>query len=227
MFTDFILSPIFLLFLIAISFYVQWKVTYVIRKYHKKVNSVDITGYELAKKMLHTHGISNVQVISGQGRWVTDFYDPIKKRVNLSPEVYSGKSISSIAIAAHEIGHAIQHAEGYYPMKVRNLTYPVAQLGSWMGPILLIIGIFMQLNNIFMIGIYFYAAAVLFTVLNLPVEFDASRRAKAYLLNNGLVNSEEKTMVTKLLSAAAMTYVIAALIAIIQLLRMIMFSNRN
>ena len=222
---DFFLSFPFFLLLIGVSFVIQWNVSHVIAKYHKKHNSRDITGAELAHKMLEQNGIYDVKIQEGQGRFVADFYDPSKKLVNLSPQVYKNTSISALAVAAHEVGHAIQHHEQYSPLMLRSTMYPLAQLGSWLGPILLLIGIFFKMGQLFTFGIYFYAAAVAFTVLNLPVEFDASARAEKWLATSGFVMGDEKKIVHKILQAAAMTYVMAALIAVIELLRMIAWSR--
>ena len=222
-----ILSYPFVIVLIIISFAVQWKVKHVMHKFHSIQNSAHMNGKMLAEKMLSTNGIQGVTVKKGEGKWVADFYDPKNKLVNLSPDVYDCYSITSLAIAAHEVGHAIQDHTAYFPLKLRGMMYPLARFGSQLGTVLLIAGIFLQLGNLFTFGIFFYALSVIFTVLNLPVEFDASARAKTYLSHAGYLQSHEEKMVSQLLWAAAMTYVMAALIAVIELLRMIALSRRD
>jgi len=220
-----ILSWPFLILLIIISFGVQRKVVHTIGKYHKVKNIKGIRGKELAEMMLKRNGITDVKIHSGKGKWVSDFYDPRKKIVNLSPQVYASDSMSALAVSAHEVGHAIQHKESYSPLMIRNTVYPISQLGSKLGPILIIGGMIFQISQLAVFGVYFYAAAVFFTVLNLPVEFNASSRAKEWLFTQGIVSTEEKKIVDKILFAAAMTYVMAALISVIELIRMFLLTR--
>lgn len=223
---NFILSYQFIIVLFLLSLVIQWRVSSVIKKYHKEENSFHKNGLEIVDLMLQNYGISNVTKSEGKGRWVSDFYDPLKKHINLSPEVAQKTSISALAIAAHETGHALQHHENYFPIKIRNVLYPLARIGSWAGPILLIAGIYLQMSQLFSFGIYFYAGAVAFTLINLPVEFDASKRAMIWIQTQTHIGKDESIKIQKLLNAAAMTYVIAAIISFLELMRFIALSRR-
>ncbi|MBU4398034.1 MAG: zinc metallopeptidase, partial [Planctomycetes bacterium] len=155
-------------------------------------------------------------------------YDPRAKVLRLSPEVYQNRTLASVGIAAHEAGHAIQHAHGYAPLVVRNAAVPLAGFGSNAGFILLIIGAIMNLPPLILLGIGLFAVVVVFQVVNLPVEFNASSRAKAQLVGLGIVNDQELTYVNKVLNAAALTYVAATLQAILTLLYYVTrFGSRN
>ncbi len=223
---DFLLSYQFIILLFLFSLIIQWRVTSVIKTFHKEENSLHKTGLEVVEIMMKQYNIHDVSKAEGKGHWVSDFYDPIKKHINLSPEVANKTSISALAIAAHETGHALQHHAHYFPIKIRNLLYPLARIGSWLGPILLIAGIYFQFSQLLQLGIYFYAGAVVFTVINLPVEFDASRRAMLWVQTQTAVGTEESKKIKKLLNAAAMTYVMAAIISCLELLRFIVLSRR-
>ena len=158
---------------------------------------------------------------------LADHYDPRTRTLTLSPGVGNGNSLASLGVAAHEAGHAMQHADGYVPFKFRSALVPVANVGSYLGWILFIVGLFFYRSGPLMnAGILLFSAAVLFTVVTLPVELNASHRAMAALADRNILVGDELTGAKKVLSAAALTYVAAALMAILQLLRMILISRR-
>lgn len=177
------------------------------------------TGAEVAREILDRNGLHDVPVAQSRGGSLSDHYDPRRRGVFLSPEVYSGRSVASTAIAAHEVGHAIQHAQRYVPMTARALIFPLASLGSQAWFFLLLAGIFLQLTGLVYAALVIFGFAVLFQLVTLPVEFNASRRAAAQLQTLGLVTSQaEADGVRQTLTAAAMTYVAGALASIAQLL---------
>jgi uncharacterized protein len=182
------------------------------------------TGRQIAQAILDANGISNVAIEPVQG-YLSDHYDPRKKVLRLSPDVYNGRSVAAAGVAAHEVGHALQHAHGYAPLTIRNAVVPVAGFGSSIGILLLIVGIGMALQPLAIIGLALFTMVVFFQVVNLPVEFNASRRARQTLLANGLVTDAEDREVSRVLNAAAMTYVAATITAILQLLYFLMRSG--
>jgi len=208
---------------LILSIYAQIKVSSTVKKYSKVPINSGLKGYEIAKKVLEIKGLS-LPIEETPGK-LSDHYDPIKKVLRLSPEVYNGKSITSASIAAHEAGHAVQHSKKYMPLVLRTASYPIARIGSFGGPILFIAGFLFNSQSFLMYGIIFFSLSVLFYIITLPVEFDASSRAKKILFNNGFITSEEKIGVNKVLNAAALTYVAAALMALLQLLRYVMIFN--
>ena len=197
------------------------------RKFTKygKIRLVNgMTGKQVAEKMLRENGIYDVQVISAQG-FLSDHYNPVNKTVNLSPEVFNGASISSAAVAAHECGHAVQHATAYSWLMMRSRLVPVVKLSSNLVNIVLLIGVIMAASGnttLLLIGIALMAITVLFTLITLPVEFDASRRALAWLDRTNITNNEEYPKAKDALTWAAMTYVVAALAAVVNLIQYIM-----
>ncbi|MBU4271680.1 MAG: zinc metallopeptidase [Planctomycetes bacterium] len=186
-----------------------------------------LSGAAAARHILDSAGLNNVDIEQMPGH-LSDHYDPRAKVLRLSPEVYQNRTLASVGIAAHEAGHAIQHAHGYAPLVVRNAAVPLAGFGSNAGFILLIIGAIMNLPPLILLGIGLFAVVVVFQVVNLPVEFNASSRAKAQLVGLGIVNDQELTYVNKVLNAAALTYVAATLQAILTLLYYVTrFGSRN
>ncbi|MBN1898346.1 MAG: zinc metallopeptidase [Spirochaetes bacterium] len=185
-----------------------------------------ITGADMAEKILSGNGIDvPVKEIAGE---LTDNYDPIKKSLNLSQGVFGSDSVAAVGIAAHEAGHAIQHSKGYAALKFRNGIFPVARFGSNLGFFLFFIGLIMGYNKLLMdIGIYLFTAFVAFTIITLPVEFNASKRAVAILQSSGYLDTKEITGVKEVLSAAAWTYVASATMAIMQLLRLLILRGRD
>jgi len=183
-----------------------------------------MTGKEIAERMLRDNGIFDVKVISSQG-FLSDHYNPLNKTVNLSPDVYNGVSISAAAVAAHECGHAVQHATAYSWLMMRSRLVPVVQFTSTIVNIILFIGVIMALSGsttLLLIGIILMAVTVLFTLITLPVEFDASRRALNWLENTSVTNSSEFPKAKDALKWAAMTYVVAALAAVVTLVQYIL-----
>lgn len=177
-----------------------------------------LSGAQAAQAILDRCGITNVSIEPVKS-FLGDHYDPRKKVLRLSPDVYNGRSLAALGIAAHEVGHAIQDAQNYGPLVVRNGLVPLASTGSYLSVLLVTLGIiFAALKPLALIGLGLFAVVVLFQVVNLPVEFNASRSARLILLNNGMVTQEEDRVVGKVLNAAAMTYVAATVTALMQLL---------
>jgi Zn-dependent membrane protease YugP len=201
--------------------------------YSKIPLSSRLTGKEVAEKMLRENGIYDVKVTSVDG-FLTDHYNPINKTINLSPEVYNNYSVAAAAIAAHETGHAVQHATAYTWLNLRSKLVPAVQFSSSIVNWILLIGIFMASSGnstMLLIGIALFAMTVLFSVVTLPVEFDASRRALVWLEHTNVTNSQEFPKAKNALTWAAMTYVVAALAAVVTLVQYIMIymgsRNRN
>ena len=194
-------------------------------KYAKVPLSNGLSGKEVAEKMLRENGIYDVQVVSTPG-FLSDHYDPTKKTVNLSPEVYVGRSISAAAVAAHECGHAVQHATAYGPLEMRSKLVPAVQFSSSIVNWVLMIGVVMLAfsNNatLLLIGIVLMAITVVFSLITLPVEFDASKRALAWLQHTNVTNAQEYPQAKDALKWAATTYVVAALAAVVTLVQYIM-----
>ena len=197
-------------------------------KYSRVRNARGMTGAEAARQILNSEGLYNVQIEclnSNKG----DHYDPRTNTVRLSSENYNQASVTAVGVAAHECGHAIQHAKGYAPLNIRTALVPVANIGSTLGFPIILLGVFLSWNQILIeIGIWAFALAVLFQLVTLPVEFNASARAVAKIDQYGLLGGEEIRGCRKVLRAAAMTYVAAAASAILQLLRLILlFGGRR
>jgi len=188
-----------------------------------------MTGEHVARMILDHNGLSGVPVNQSPGGPLSDHYDPRQRTVNLSPGIYDGNAVASVAIAAHEVGHAIQHEKAYAPFRLRSMMFPAVAFASKSWMILLMIGVFAQIAGLAQLAIILFAVVVLFQLVTLPVEFDASRRAKVQLHSLGLVSSGEEQGVSKVLSAAAMTYVAAALAALSQLayFAMMFLGNRD
>jgi len=185
-----------------------------------------LSGAAAARHILDSAGLNRVNVEITPGH-LSDHYDPGQKILRLSQEVYQSRSMAAVGIAAHEAGHAIQDARGYAPLVVRNLAVPAAGFGSNVGMTMAMIGMFLNIQPLLTLGIILFSAVVVFQVVNLPVEFNASARAKAQLVDLGIVNAQEMTYVNKVLNAAALTYVAATLQAILTLLYLISRSSRN
>lgn len=186
--------------------------------------SARLTGKEVAEKMLRESGIYDVKVVSVEG-FLTDHYNPLTKTINLSPEVYNNYSIAAAAVAAHETGHAVQHASAYTWLNLRSKLVPAVQFSSTIVNWILLIGVFMAAsgnNTLLLVGIALFALTVLFSLITLPVEFDASRRALAWLNQTNVTNSQEYPKAKNALTWAAMTYVVAALAAIVTLVQYIL-----
>jgi len=209
---------------LILSMFAQFKVKSTFHKYSNVRCSRNITGQDAARLLLRDNSISDVAVESVQGS-LTDHYDPRSKKLRLSEPVYAQPSIAAVGVAAHEAGHAIQHAKGYGPLVLRSTLVPVANIGSSMGPWIAIAGLFFSFPILTNIGIALFAGAVLFYLITLPVEFDASARALANLRSGKVLTEEELKGAKKVLTAAALTYVASALTAIMSLLRLILLSR--
>ena len=193
-------------------------------KWMKVRNTSGLTGAETARAILEANGIHDVKVEAVKGM-LSDHYDPRTKTVRLSEGNYGHANVSGMAVAAHEVGHAIQHAKAYAPLKIRTAILPVANIGSQFGPMLAIFGVILGATGLLQIGVALFAAAVLFQLVTLPVEFDASRRALVQLNKLELATSADSGGARKVLTAAAMTYVAAAATSIAYLLYFIGLSR--
>ena len=205
------------------------RVNSVFSRYSRVQSRAGLTGREAAEQILHRNGIYDVQVIHIPGN-LTDHYNPGKKTLGLSDAVYNSTSVAAVGVAAHECGHAVQHAVGYAPLSVRGALVPVANIGSAAAWPLIIIGLFMngETAMIFInLGIFLFSAAVLFQIITLPVEFNASGRAVKVLETSGMLYPDEVSSVKKVLGAAALTYVASAASMILQLLRLIIIGGRK
>jgi len=202
---------------LLLSVYAQVRVKRTFGRYTRAATARGLSGAQVAAYILRTHGIGDVAVERVRG-FLSDHYDPRQRRLRLSPQVHDGRSIAAIGVAAHEAGHALQHARGYLPLQVRSALVPVTQIGSWLAWPLLFIGLLFSALSLVKLGILFFAGAVLFQLVTLPVEFDASRRAVAILGGQGLLTAPELDGTRQVLRAAALTYVAAAAAAVLQLL---------
>lgn len=210
---------------IVLSLFAQWKISSSYKHYSQIRSQAGLTGAQVARALLNSNGLYDVQVGRVGGR-LSDHYDPRTRVINLSEDVYQGSSLASVAVAAHETGHALQHASEYFPMTLRSSFVPVANIGSGAGPILIMLGLFMPSYGwLLQLGIFAFAFAVLFQIITLPVEFNASRRALALLQEGNMLGSEEVRGARSVLNAAALTYVAAALAAVLTLLRFILISR--
>ncbi|MCM1567602.1 MAG: zinc metallopeptidase [Dehalobacter sp.] len=211
---------------IILTVYAQAKISGAYSRYSKIRSSSGTTGADVARALLNENGLYDVQVEQVAGN-LTDHYDPRTHVVRLSSGVYNSTSIAALAVAAHETGHAVQHADSYVPLKIRTAFVPVASFGSQAGPVLILLGLFLpSISFLLDIGIYVFAFAVLFQIVTLPVEYNASNRALAFLGDSGIIkDAEEMTGAKKMLSAAALTYVAAALTAILTLLRFVLIAQ--
>jgi hypothetical protein len=211
---------------LLLSLWAQYMVKSTFAKYSKISCSRKITGTDAANLLLKSNNINDVRVEAVAGS-LTDHYSPADKKLRLSQPVFGSTSIAAIGVAAHEAGHAIQHAVHWGPLVMRSTLVPVANLGSSMGPILAAVGIFMAFPMLINVGIFLFSGAVLFYLITLPVEFNASNRAIAILRANNVLNEKELNGVKKVLTAAALTYVASALTAIANLLRLVLLSRRR
>lgn len=213
-------TMILLLPAIALAIWAQMRVKSAFKKYSNIRSSQGISGAKAAEFLLQHNGITDVKVESVDGT-LSDHYDPRTKKVKLSTENYKGTSLAALAVSAHEVGHAIQHNTGYFPLQIRHSILPVTNLGSWAAFPLFFIGFFFQYPILMDLGIIFFAGVVLFHFVTLPVEFNASTRALSILESQGLLINTEITGAKKVLNAAALTYVAATAVALIHLIRLI------
>lgn len=215
---------IFVLPAMLFAAFAQMKIKSSFNKYSKIPNDSGYTGAQVARLILDKNGLNNIVVESVPGN-LTDHYDPGRGIIRLSNNVYSGASIASMSVAAHEVGHAIQHSEGYVPLILRNNIAPVAGFGSRLVGIFVLLGLIMSLPMFIDIGVILFLAVLAFQVITLPVEFNASRRALLQL--ESISSADSLVPAKKVLNAAALTYVAATLVAVAQLLRLLSMSNRR
>lgn len=207
------MAPAFILMLL-----VQWYVSSAYQKWSRVAARSRMSGAEAAERLIHAGGLYHVRIEGVPGR-LSDHYDPRSKVLRLSPEVYRGNSVAALAVAAHELGHAMQDQEGYFPLRLRAALVPAVNIGSYLGWILIIIGLILRLADIAWLGVLVFSGGALFALATLPVELNASARAKRLLVETGLiVGSDEERGVNHVLNAAALTYVAALVTAVLQLL---------
>lgn len=218
-------------FLIIIAFilsiWAQFRVKGTFNKWSDVPVQSGMTGYEAARRMLDSNGLYDVPVEPIPGA-LTDHYDPIARTVRLSEPVYYESTISAVSVACHEVGHAIQHKVNYPMLVARHRMFPVVNFASGIAPLLLIAGFLFHWTGLLGLGIIFFSAAVAFQLVTLPVEFNASNRARDLMVAEGFITNHEERGVAKVLNAAALTYVAAALISLLELIKYIMiFTNRS
>ena len=217
------------LLFVAISMLVSYTLKSKFSSYTKDLLASGLTGKQVAEKMLRENGIYDVQVISSEG-FLSDHYNPLNKTVNLSPDVYNGSNIAAAAVAAHECGHAVQHATGYQWLMMRSRLVPVVQFSSGIISWVLLAGIILinRFPQLLLAGIILFAITTLFSIITLPVEFDASNRALAWLNRTKVTTDEEQPKAKDALKWAALTYVVAAVASIVTLIQYIfIYQNRN
>jgi Zn-dependent membrane protease YugP len=204
----------------------QWYLRSTFGSWSRRANTAGITGAEVAQAILRRHGLDEDVAIEATRGQLSDHYDPMKRVVRLSEPIHSQRSVASMAVAAHEVGHALQHANAYAPLQWRSALLPVANIGGQIGPWLAIIGLGVGMGGMLNVGIVLFGAAVLFQLVTLPIEFDASNRALAQLQDMGLVTSGDSGGIRHVLNAAALTYVAAAAGSVLYLLYFVMASRR-
>lgn len=192
--------------------------------YSKKINNCGLNGGDVARKILEKNGLSDIYVVETNG-YLTDHYDPNRKVIRLSHNVYQSDSVASIAIAAHECGHALQDKEGYFFLRLRSFIYPIVNIATSISYYIILVGFLFEALNLVYIGIALTALGLLFQIITLPVEFNASKRAGKEIDTLKLANKDEKSGVKKLLVSAALTYVAGVLASAIQILRLILMAK--
>jgi Zn-dependent membrane protease YugP len=217
----FFFDPMYLIFMIpalALMGFASWYVRHAYNKWSQVRASSGLTGHQAAQRLISTGNLYGVQVQGTAGQ-LSDHYDPRNKTLFLSQGVASSPSVAAVAISAHELGHALQDAEEYFPMKIRSMLVPAVNIGSNLGWILIMIGLVLRMTNLAWIGVFVFSAGALFALATLPVEFNASARAKQLLYQTGIIQTEEEQRgVNQVLNAAALTYVAGLITAVMQLL---------
>jgi len=215
-----IFDPIYFLFIlpgVALSLWASFKTKSAFKKFSRQRTANGLTGAQAAQLMLDRAGITDVEVVQTQG-YLSDHYNPTNKTLALSEPVYSQPSVAAVGVACHEAGHAIQHAKNYAPLWVRSALVPTVGIGSNLGMWGMLIGLMIGMNGLIVIGAILFSAVVIFQLVTLPVEFDASNRAKALAFQHGIVTQNERGGMSKVLNAAALTYVAAAISSLLTLL---------
>ena len=201
----------------AISGFAAWRTRSVFKKYSRVRTQNGMTGAQAAQMMLDRAGIQDVKVVPTRG-FLSDHYNPVNKTLALSESVYGSPSVAAVGVACHEAGHAIQHATNYAPLWLRSALVPTVGIGSNLGFYGMMFGVFLQMQGLVLIGAILFSAVLLFQIVTLPVEFDASARAKRLAYEHGIVTPQERSGVARVLNAAAMTYVAAAISTLLTLL---------
>jgi Zn-dependent membrane protease YugP len=215
-----IFDPVYFLFVLpglALSMWASWRVKSTFNKYSKVRTMRGFTGAQAAQELLRGAGITDVRIVRSHGV-LSDHYNPVTRTLALSEPVYDSDSVAAVGVATHEAGHAIQHARHYAPLWVRSALVPTAKIGSSIGYFVMMIGLFMASTNMVLVGAMLFSAVLLFQIVTLPVEFNASSRAKALVVNHGIVTAQERQGVDSVLNAAALTYVAAAVSTLLTLL---------
>lgn len=215
-----ILDPLYILFIapaLLLSLWASWRTKSNFKKYSRVPTARGISGAQAAAELLQVAGISDVKITRTRGM-LSDHYNPISKTLALSEGVYDSRSVAAVGIAAHEAGHAIQHARKYAPLWLRSVLVPTANIGSSIGYLVMFLGLILASQNMVLFGALLFSAVLLFQIVTLPVEFDASNRAKALLSSQGIIAANEKIGVNKVLNSAAMTYVAAVVSTLMTLL---------
>ena len=215
-----IFDPMYFLFILpglGLSMWASWRVKRTFNQYSKVRSMRGLTGAEAAHELLRGAGITDVQIVRSHGV-LSDHYNPMTRTLALSEPVYASDSIAALGVATHEAGHAIQHARNYAPLWVRSTLVPTANIGSSIGYFVMLIGLFMASTNMVLVGAVMFSAVLLFQIVTLPVEFNASSRAKTLIVEQGIVTLQEREGVDKVLNAAALTYVAAAISTLLTLL---------
>jgi hypothetical protein len=216
-------NPLYFLFALPaliLGLYAQFKVKAAFARYSKVRSGTGLTGAAAARRILDANGLGHVDVERVSG-FLSDHYDPRSKTLRLSPDVYDSPSLAAVGVAAHEAGHALQDQQHYAPLKLRSALVPAVQFGSWLGPIIFMVGLLLSAavgNTIAWLGLLIFGATAVFALVTLPVEFNASKRAKQLLVTEGVLVPQEVAGVNKVLDAAALTYVAAAIQAVMTLL---------
>ena len=213
-------NPIWLVFALPgllLGLWARSRVKSAFKQYSKVTTARGVTGAQVARSLLDSQGLYDIQIEESKGH-LSDHYDPRKRVLRLSSDVYNKPSIAAAGVAAHEMGHALQHAAGFFPLRIRSTILPAAQFGSSLAPWIFILGFLIQFTALAWAGLVLFGVAVIFTLITLPVELDASKRAKRLLVGNGVVIGDEIIGVNKVLDAAALTYVAAAVAAVGQFL---------
>ena len=211
---------------LLLSMWAQARVTGTFNKYSKTISKNGYTGAMTAREILDENDLHDIDIVAAKGR-LTDNYNPKKRVVNLSESVHSSSSVSAIGVAAHETGHALQDRDGYGPLRIRSFLVPIANIGSMAGPYIVIFGVILGMGIFVEIGIVLFTAAVVFYLVTLPVELNASKRAMELLESKGILERDELGAAKKVLNAAAFTYIAAALSAVMTLLRLVLISRNR
>lgn len=196
------------------------------RKYKKVKNTKELTGYDVARKILDENGLGDIYIVETTGE-LTDHYDPTKRVVRLSSDIYHGKTVAAMSVASHECGHAIQDKDGYTFMRIRSAIFPIVNVATSISYWIILLGFLFELLDLIYIGIALTCLGLLFQIVTLPVEFDASKRAGVFLKEYNLATEDESKGVKKMLGAAAMTYVAGVLASALQILRLILVARNN